>query len=290
MNNRQPVHPCYGDATDGNVTLVANTTLTRDMQYDTLDLAGFSIDTDGFRIRCRKLLNSGGACSITRNGGNASGSTGGSMTGQSLGRGSNGGNGSGGGSNGSPGIARGNCWGRMRDGGTVCAGGAGGASGGGQNGGGAGTVTAPNANVGQEGPSAYFEGILSACGGVDTATSSLNNLHGGAGGGGGGATANSIGGGGGCGGGVLGVWARYVEAPSVTLTANGGQGGNGNLSTGSGAGGGGGGGGGFVLLVYQFQKTLPTLQALGGSFGTGAGTGSNGSVGTAGSTLTKQVA
>lgn len=288
MNNRIPPHACYGDATDGNVTLGSNITLARDMQYDTLDLAGFNIDTAGYRLRCRKLLNTGGACTISRNGGSPAGTTPVSMTASVLGKGSNGGTGATGAANGSPGSARGNCWSRTRLGGTAGAGGQGGNSGGGQTGGAAGTVTAVAASQGEDGPASLFDGVTISSSGSDTGNGAVGTLHGGGGGGGGASTASCSGGAGGTGGGVVCVWARYVNAPSVTISANGGNGANG-AGAGAGGGGGSGGGGGTVQFVYNFAGTLPTLTANGGTGGTPVGTGTAGANGNAGDTITRRI-
>ena len=47
----------YGSGADGNVTISANTTLTRDMHYNNLDVnAGYTLDTAGFRVFVRNTL------------------------------------------------------------------------------------------------------------------------------------------------------------------------------------------------------------------------------------------
>ena len=50
----------FGDNFDGNITISSNTTLTRDMYYDTLIVAaGITLNTGGYRIllKNRKLWN-----------------------------------------------------------------------------------------------------------------------------------------------------------------------------------------------------------------------------------------
>lgn len=46
----------YGSGADGNVTISANTTLTRDMHYNNLTIsAGYTLDTAGFRVFVRNV-------------------------------------------------------------------------------------------------------------------------------------------------------------------------------------------------------------------------------------------
>ena len=96
------------------------------------------------------------------------------------------------------------------------------------------------------------------------------SFRGGLGGGGGNrAGTSAIGGGGGGGGGVLRIFARLL-AGSGTISANGGKGGNASGSAG-GAFGGGGGGGGVVILVSQSTSHSFTLSATGGAGGSNYG-------------------
>lgn len=47
----------YGSGMDGNVTISANTTLTRDMYYNNLNVnAGYTLDTAGYRVFVRNTL------------------------------------------------------------------------------------------------------------------------------------------------------------------------------------------------------------------------------------------
>lgn len=46
----------YGDGSDGDVTLVATTTLTRDMVYRSLATAAFELRGEGFRVFARERL------------------------------------------------------------------------------------------------------------------------------------------------------------------------------------------------------------------------------------------
>ena len=63
--------PVFGDGSDGDVTLVGNTTLSRDMLYNSLDTSGFSLDCGGYRIFVKNTLTNSGT--IHANGNNASG-------------------------------------------------------------------------------------------------------------------------------------------------------------------------------------------------------------------------
>lgn len=276
------VDSTFGDASDGDVTLGSNITLTRDMNYDTLDLAGFSIDADGYRIRARRLENSGGSCVISNNGDSAVNRVAGAGTqAHSLGNGTSGGNGGTSGAAGTAGAARTASWPATVLGGNAGDGGAGGASGAGQTGGAKGDATAitwTSGTVGGQG-GAYWTDLT-------WVTTTVNAVNGGAGGGGGGASAagGSAGGGGGGAGGVTQVNVHTIaaNASTVTIQANGGNAGN---VAGTAAGGGSGAGGGFAKLIYQVALgTLPTVEALAGSGTNGVGTGVNGGNGNAGVT------
>ena len=265
------VHPCFGDASDGDVTLAVDTTLTRDMQYDTLDLAGYDLNAAGNRIRCRELRNTGGgACYIGTPGNSTTTRFGANTTATgSLGQGSAGGNGGNNTLNGVAGTARTNSYAATIVGGTASDGGAAGASGGGNTGGaggGAGSYTLSTNGVGGSGW--MLDGLLA----------SALVVQGGGGGGGGGSTGSGNGGGGGGGGGVTMVWAHTLHSSitsAVVVDARGGSGGDGTSTGGTGHGGGGGGGGGYARLVYAVSNaaSLPTVTAAGGAGGTAAGTG-----------------
>lgn len=279
----------FGDGGDGAVTLAsATTTLGRDMQYASLDLAGKILDTNGYRVRVSGTLSdSVGGGTIRNNGGNSTAHNNGiGAPANSIGGGSNGGAGGNAGAAGSNGSSKTNVWALqpvLALGASASRGGAGGVSGGGQNAGTPGTIAVPDAGLGYGGW--YFWDTLywpSPAGGSVRA-------EGGSGGSGGGcqAGAGARGGGGGGGGGICGVWAKTVNLPSSTkITANGGNGGNGTAGAAAGTGGGGGGGGGGVALVCCKVTSAPTLEALGGNGGTATGAGSNGSSGNNGYTVT----
>jgi len=60
----------YGDGSDGDVTISANTTNTRDMFYNNLTLSGAAINnTGGYRIFVKGKLTRSGTAKITNNGG-----------------------------------------------------------------------------------------------------------------------------------------------------------------------------------------------------------------------------
>lgn len=280
----------FGDASDGNLTLTGDITLTYDVQYDTLDLAGHIINTDGFRVRCRTLNDSVGGGIIRNNGQTPTSSLNGiGAAGGSLSGGTNGGQGGNPSSAGSAGSQSSQVWAAIAQlgvAGSPSRGGTGGISGGGQNGGAAGAATTPGATLGYGGRM-FWDTFY-----WPSPVGSTVRPGGGSGGGGGGCTAGvgARGGGGGGGGGVVGVWAFLVNTPSSTkIQANGGNGGPGTAGASTGTGGGGGGGGGASLLIYAMGTNLPTLEALGGSGGAPTGTGSTGSVGNVGYTKAKRV-
>lgn len=275
------VDPSFGDSSDGNVTLGSNITLVRDMEYGTLDLAGFNIDCNGYRIRCRRLKNTGGACTISNNGDSAVNRVAGAgPQAHSLGNGVAGGNGGTSGAAGTNGVARSASWGATITGGNTSDGGAGGASGAGQAGGAKGDATAINWTSGTPSKGGtYFVDMT-------WSTTAVNAVNGGAGGGGGGASAagGSAGGGGGGGGGVCTVHAHTIESSASTITIQANAGNAGNVA-GTNAGGGGGGGGGYAKLVYQVALgTLPTVEAKKGTGTAAVGTGVAGSDGNDGIT------
>lgn len=61
----------WGDASDGNVTLGTNTTLTKTMYYNTLDLAGYTLNMAGYKVFARRITDSvGGGKLKASSGGN----------------------------------------------------------------------------------------------------------------------------------------------------------------------------------------------------------------------------
>lgn len=250
----------FGDASDGNVTISANTTITRDMYYDTLTVdSTFTLDADGFIVFAKTAAVING--NIANNGANGSGTTGGAAAGSgTIGGGSAGGAGD----TGANGVA-----GSALSDGVGAAGGQGG-NGGTGSGAAGGSVTAPTA---AKGGTQIIKSLIRAV------TGRLNDatiFNGGSGGGGGG-RGSTTGGAGGGGGGVCLVIAKAVSG-SGKIQANGGNGADGAANDG---GGGGGGGGGVVILVCD-SVTGVTLEAAGGNGG-GSGAGGGGLDGDPGS-------
>lgn len=259
-----PDYGAFGDGSDGSVTITSNTTLTRDMYYDSLSMAaGFTLSTDGFRIFCRRLLTMVATSIIERDGIAATDINGAAGIANQTG----GLAGSGGGGDGAPGTAQG-----IGSAGTniTALGGTGGAGGDGTPppgaGGAGGVATIPN-NGRPHTPLWAFGRY------TDDDVS-----RGGAGGGGGGRnTGTGATGGGGGGGGVIMLFARRINN-SGTIRANGG---NGAAATGTNSGGGGGGAGGFLFLYYLTLTSAGAQEVNGGSGGAGAGAdaGATGGVG-----------
>lgn len=305
----------FGDASDGNVTISANTSLSRDMYYNNLTVDNTKVlTTSGYRIFVRGTLTNNGTVHWNGNAGNpgtagnvevdgsstpATGGTGGAaLTSGTLYGSKIGATGGIGGDAGSPGSVG-------NDGGsdsqiTEGAGVAGGTSGVGDGlfgyqsraGGAAGTVTTTADNPVKSVPFTLFDynGRLRARTGS------------GAGGGGGcgyngsgGSTTAGGGGGGGSGsnGGTVSIAAQIIiNAGTIsTLGGAGGNGGNGaGPATGNyyggGGGGGGGGNGGLLVLIYKKLTNSGTISVTGGTGGTGGtkggGAATNGSNGTTG--------
>lgn len=79
----------WGDASDGNVTISTNTTLTANMQYDTLTInSGIELKTDGYIIQANKIVFGSGTSKIVLNGNDGSNGSAGSSAyeGQGTGR------------------------------------------------------------------------------------------------------------------------------------------------------------------------------------------------------------
>jgi hypothetical protein len=260
----------FGDASDGNVTLGSDSALSRDMFYDTLDLAGFSLHANGFRIFARSLAmnggtihcngQTGGSGSVSGGAGGAAGSLGGGKS-FSL--------------SGLPALSD-----------TVVGFGGNGGSGGGT------SFNAPNpapANAmdpTRGGPRTVTHAVLGA-----TLNGTVKGGAAGSGGVGDGSSASLSAGGGG--GGVIVVAALEVVGPGIIQA----RGGNGGSPTGGTCGGtAGGGGGGVIFLVHG--GALPgsiSLDVAGGAPGTTVrttidGTGFMGGYGSSGRTLIYSVA
>lgn len=266
--NRAPISaPILGDGSDGNVTISSNTTLSREMFYNTLTVnSGVTLNTAGYRVCVKGILTNYGT--IANNGGNGSGMNGGQDVSNIYGANTtthNGGNGSSGGSNGSAPTS------------SVstalpspsCRGGAGGNSGTGFNGGAAGTVssTVPS------GARIFGPTIIN----ISYFRTTAWNI--GTSGGGGAAGGSGVGGGGGARGGLVLIHANTI-ANFGNIEAKGGNGANASGS--GGAGGGGGGGGGIIILVARAINDFGTVTAAGGSGGSGIGSGFSGTAGNSG--------
>lgn len=256
---RLGVSALHGTGQDGVVTISVNTTLTRDMYYESLTVnSGIRLTADGYRVFVRGLLTLNGT--ISHNGVAATNVLGGGLGGGSPTT-TNGGNGT---SESSIGNYHG---------------GAGGAGG-----------TGPGGSAGSGGTLAIWGeisgGSRTLAGMPQALTGRIitgsNIVGGGAGGGAGAGSGTQAGGPGGAGGGVCMVVAARL-AGTGTIEAKGQAGSN---TANNNSGGGGGGGGGVVVLVSTTLTNPYTLDVSGGTGGTGAGTGGAGVAGSAGRTFT----
>ena len=289
----------FGDGSDGNVTISANTSLTRDMFYINLIVdATFTLNPAGFRIFAQNTVLINGTIARSGNNGgnganypNATGGTAGAA------------------------LAEGTIKGSV-------AGGAGGASRVGANadpgstGNAAAQSLGSNGVAGGNGGNGGFVGGGGGTGGTATAAqiSLKNNWHlfsmfditssgtllkynvsagagGGGGGGGAGANAGGGGGGGGSGGGMIYICAKRILIGSTgvlqVIGGNGGNGGDGGGVGNPGCGGGGGGGnGGEVIFLYNQDYINRGTITLTGGTGGAAGGGSAGGSPTAGASGT----
>lgn len=261
----------FGDGSDGDVTIAANTTLTRDMFYNNLTVnATFTLNTAGYRVFVKGTLTNNGTIRRTPNAGAAG------VGGAALAAGSLGGS-----------FAGAN---KVQ-------------TGAGAGGGGGGPVfiaakTIVNAGViaaiGGAGENAPGGATVSGVGGIGTnATTSLGGAGGlggastGAGGGAGGTVTGPVAGAGGFRSLPLVVELRAISTtPTVILVTGGGGGGSGGTYDGDGsAGGGGGGGGGFLVLIYNSYSGAGTKVAPGGAGGTSVGGGAAGATGSSGTVI-----
>jgi hypothetical protein len=256
----------YGDGSDGDVTIAADTTLTRDMFYNNLTIsAGYTLNPNGYRIFVKGTLTNNGT--IARNGNDG--------TTDALAA--------------APGGA-------ALPAGTIGGSGAGGDSGGayaGSGGSGGGVIVIAAKTIDNSG------GTISANGGAGGSTADPAGTAAGAGGAGGGATAAKSGGralpvaisgweteavagliqGGAGGGGGGGSGSDGLAGESVAPALGGAGGAGGDNNTAGNGGGGGGGGGGTVIIIYN-SATWGIETADGGAGGTGGNNGVAGSAGT----------
>lgn len=311
-----PVDPLlWGNASDGNVTLGMDTTLTRPMFYDTLDLAGYTLNMAGYPVYARRIQGAGKLKAPTGgNGGNGANSAGAvgtagaaatgnwipdSLAGSAGGIGGTGyvGSGGGGGTAGTAGVA-GTAQTNALGANNGAAGGAGGPSGtSNQRAGGAGGGGGATTQMSGERPIRNYQMMAYNKGTVWTAFGGTGSGGGGGGGGGGSGMGSPAGGGGGSGGGSGGNGGLFfIAAKDIagtwTIESIGGNGGNGGTGTGGyggagGGGGGAGGNGGSGVLVYNTSSWTGSATLTGGTGGTGgpgaaSGGGGAGSAGTNG--------
>ena len=254
----------YGDGSDGDVTISANTTLARTMYYENLTVqAGFTLTPDGFAIYVRNTLTVEAGARISANGNNgtntpgANGGAGIAGTNRALWSLTTFGGGAGNLANGSSGQ------GSATDVGCG-AGGRGGDSGTGNTGGNAGLAGAFSTARGGIRAAPFLNWVR--IGGSSTA-----GARGGSGGGGGAGNGVTVGAGGGGGGLLMQILARHIVNDGA-ISADGGNGGSGAAAN---TGGGGGGGGGGIWVLYDsFTGNTPTVA--GGAGGSGGAGGQDG--------------
>lgn len=255
----------FGSGADGNATISAPLSLTRDMYYGDLTIsAGAAITTNGYRVFVSGTLDISAAPAswIVANGNNASGTVGGlASTSNNIGGGSAGASSPGTanttGIAGTPGDTGGNGGNGGRSGGTATTGG----------------TTTSTGQLIKRWAVDFLKGIALLLGGSG-GTSGTTGSGGGSGGGGGG-------------GGIIYIAARTIARGTSTqaggIVANGGNGGNATVTAlTNGSGGGGGGGGGWVYVVYNTitgSSINNHIRASGGTGGNGANAGTTGGTG-----------
>ena len=278
-----------GNGVDGDVVISVNTTLVRDMNYNSLTVnAGVTLTTAGFTIFSKTFISVAATGFIVRNGnvGGNSATTAAGAAGAALSGGTTGSSGAGGAggagtiTNGGSGVASGAISGEGGSGGVGGNGGVG-SSGTGGSGGNSGALSLrffsnvqPNWKYTLVGT--YMPTGVGGAGGAAGGGDGVNLGRGG----GGGASA---------GGGIL------LIADSLnnlgTIQAKGGAGGNGGagaLGNVGGGAGGGGGGGGMIMVMVNTLTSRGTLDVSGGAGGLGSagagtgGAGTNGAPGSAG--------
>lgn len=253
----------FPTATDGTVTIAADTPLSRDMYYDVLTInSGATLFPNGFRVfAATSIVNNG---SIDRSGNNASGTAAtpalavGTLAAGTVG-------GAGGTAAGSAGGAASPTLGGAGGAGGLGSGGAGGAAG------------AQTVNSAILGGVEILQGYSYA---KETKNIAGTSIVGGTGAGGGGGDGVAGGAGGGGGGALVVVTRSLTGTGSIKA-----MGGNGFTPvTGGNKGGGGGGGGGIICIASEndILATSLTLSVSGGSGASGTGTGVSGVNGSAG--------
>jgi hypothetical protein len=276
-----------GDGVDGDAVISVNTTLTRDMNYNSLIVnAGVTLSTGGFTIFSKTSITVSATGFIARNGnagGNAAaaaaGGAGAALSGANATTGASGAGAAGGAgttTNGGSGAT------------SAAISGEGGAGGVGGNGGtGSGGVGGSGGNSGAltihyfRNTQPNWKYTL-----VGTYMPTGTGGAGGAAGGGDGVNSGRGGGGGGSAGGGILIYADSINNLG-TIQAKGGAGGNGGagaLGNVGGGAGGGGGGGGKIMLIVNTLTSRGTLDDSGGAAGTGTAGAGTGSAGTNGAT------
>lgn len=267
--------PRQGTGADGNHTVVGTETATGHVQYQTFNVpVGTVYKPDGYAIDAWVCTVNG---TIRDNGNNASGSTAGAALATQGIRYNALAGGNGRATTGAGTAA--SAWGTNAYALAAFnpAGGTGGSVSG--NAGGAGTAAATEVTAQLDAAfvRSTFTGLFSM------GTGAIKPMRAGGGGGGGGNNGATAAGAGGGGAGVIKLRCGVLTG-SGTIEANGGNGGNGTAGAGSWGGGGGGSGGLVAVYADNADGWTGTLQALGGTHGTGSGetvAATDGSPGTA---------
>ena len=262
LNQKIDGYGFFGDASDGNVTISTNTTLTKDMNYNVLTLSGSPVITlGGFRLFAREVVGDGTFSDKGTDANNNASSTNGGTAGTARSAGYlpaptvgvTGGNAA---TNGNQGTVITNALGSN---------GVAGANSATKTGGIAGTITALAATFGSV--RNFVNLVLFRAFGSSTLVTPLGHAGNGSGAGGthggGGASGNN--------GGYALVFIRRVTG-NITIDVSGGTGGNGYSTIG---GGGAGGNGGIIGLIYHITTGSVTNVYTGGVGGTGYGSQAN---------------
>lgn len=272
--------PMYGDGSDGDVTISADTTITSDMINGIKNYNNLTIDSTKILTCLGGIIFVNGTLTVngtlSANGGNGSGASGGTASAGPAGTSVSNGGGNGGVNAGGPGLPTASPLSAT----AIAYGGAGGAGGAAAAAGGVSGLAVTLSTLTEAAqaklPNIFTMGVI-----LSRNATPIIITGSGRGGGGGAGSGAASGGGGGGGGGCLIIFARHV-AGSGTIRANGG---NGADASGTGnKGGGGGGGGGFIALFTSDTSHSLTIEVNGGNGGAGIGTGASGSNGSTGRT------
>lgn len=257
----------FGLASDGIVTISSNTTLVRDMYYQSLTInPSVILSTNGYRIfSVDSIVNNG---TIDRSGNNAIANAGGvALAVGTIGLGTAGGAGGGVGAGTAGTNVATSLGGTAGSGGTGAAGAAGNAGV---------TILLTAVQGGLEAMQSIRMAQVAQT--LGTTPTIINGGAGGGGGGGGGVAASGGGGGGGAG--VIVISTRSLTGSGLICAC----GGNGASAPGVNGGGGGAGGGGVIITITENDVTATglTLSVAPGTVGSGNGTGLSGNAGTVG--------